>query len=195
MGSTGLIVLAAGASTRLGQPKQLLPYRGSNLLQITVESAIASVCQPIVVVLGAYAEKIQPAIAQLPVQFVQNERWAVGMGTSIQCGLRWIETNYQPIDAVVLLVCDQPFITPHLINRLVETYRTTGNSIVASAYANTVGVPVLFSSKLFPTLNTLAKEGAKPIIKRHRSEVATVSFPAGKIDIDTPTEAQKWLGH
>ncbi len=93
MGSTGLIVLAAGASTRLGQPKQLLPYRGSNLLQITVESAIASVCQPIVVVLGAYAEKIQPAIAQLPVQFVQNERWAVGMGTSIQCGLRWIETE------------------------------------------------------------------------------------------------------
>src|SRR4028118_1557934 len=104
----GLIILAAGASTRMGTPKQLLTYRGCSLIRHMAEVAIASVCQPIAIVLGANGERIKPEISQLPLQIVENQQWQEGMSSSIQVGLEALLAVNQHLDAVAIALCDQP---------------------------------------------------------------------------------------
>ena len=190
--TVGLIILAAGASTRMGTPKQLLAYRGCSFIRHMVEVAIASVCQPIAVVLGANAERIKPEISQLPVQIVENQQWAEGMSSSIRVGLEALLGVNQNLDAVAIALCDQPFVSSQTINQLIEAYHLTGKPIIASEYAGTLGVPVLFSHTLFSELIALkSNEGAKQIIKKHIHEVFSVPFPDGAIDIDTPNDYEK----
>lgn len=185
----GIVILAAGASTRMGTPKQLLRYQERSLLRHTIEVAIASVCRPIVVVLGAYAQLIRPEISQLPVQIVENLQWNQGMSSSIKAGIQVLQTSYPEVKAVILTLCDQPFISTEIIDRLALTYRSTNQPIVACEYAKTLGVPALFSDRLFLELMTLTSgEGAKQIIKKHSQEVFSISFPEGATDIDTPKE-------
>ena len=197
----GLIILAAGASTRMGTPKQLLAYRGCSFIRHMAEVAIcasqqrfaiASVCQPIAVVLGANAEQIKPEISQLPVQIVENQQWAEGMSSSIRVGLEALLGVNQNLDAVAIALCDQPFVSSQTLNQLIEAYHLTGKPIIASEYAGTLGVPVLFSRPLFSELMALkSNEGAKQIIKKHIHEVFSVPFPDGAIDIDTPNDYEK----
>jgi molybdenum cofactor cytidylyltransferase len=144
-----IIILAAGASTRMGRPKQLLPYQGSSLLRHTIENAVASVCKPIVVVLGANAENIRSQISESDIKIVENPDWHLGMSSSIRRGISSIITDYQNIDAVVITVCDQPFISADIINNLVSKYYNTKKPIIACEYANTLGVPVLFNQSFF----------------------------------------------
>jgi molybdenum cofactor cytidylyltransferase len=188
----GLMILAAGASTRMGTPKQLLAYRGCSLIRHMAEVAIASVCQPIAVVLGAHAEQIKPEISQLPVQIVENQQWTEGMSSSIWVGLEALLAVNQDLEAVAIALCDQPFVSSQTLDRIVEAYRFTGNPIIASEYAGTLGVPVLFSRSLFSELMALkSNEGAKKLIKKHIHEVFSVPFPEGSIDIDTPTDYEQ----
>jgi molybdenum cofactor cytidylyltransferase len=190
--TVAIVILAAGASTRMGTPKQLLPYRGRSLLgHITIE-AIASVCEPIVVVLGASAQQIQHEVNQFPVQVVENSHWTKGMSASIQTGIQWLNALTDNIEAVVLTVCDQPFVSAQIINQLVEAYYYTGKPIIASEYSGTSGVPALFSHRFFLELTDLKEtEGAKQIIKKYSHEVFSIPFPEGAIDIDTPNEYEK----
>jgi molybdenum cofactor cytidylyltransferase len=188
----GLIILAAGASTRMGTPKQLLLYRGRSFVRHFCDVAIASVCQPIAVVLGANAEQIKPEISQLPVQIVENQQWTEGMSSSIWVGLEALLAVNQDLEAVAIALCDQPFVSSQTLDRIVEAYRFTGNPIIASEYAATLGVPVLFSRSLFSELMALkSNEGAKQLIKRHIHEVFSVPFPEGSIDIDTPNDYEQ----
>ncbi|MBD2772241.1 nucleotidyltransferase family protein [Iningainema tapete] len=192
MVSVGAIILAAGASTRMGTPKQLLQFQGHSFLERTVDAALASVCQPVVVVLGAYAEKIRPCIDHLPVMVVHNPHWNEGMGASIRVGVTAINATCEEIEAVVLALCDQPFVSFDLINQLVDAYYTTRKDIIACEYARTLGVPALFSRKFFPDLiNLNAVAGAKQVIKQHGHEVFPLLFPAGKVDIDTPEDYEQ----
>ena len=185
----GIVILAAGASTRMGTPKQLLRYQERTLLRHTIEVAIASVCQPIVVVLGAYAQLIEPDISQLPVQIVENLQWNKGMGSSIEVGIQALKTSYPEVEAVILTLCDQPFISHEIINQLALAYHSTNQPIIACEYAETLGVPALFSDRLFSELMTLKNgEGAKQVIKKHSQKVFSISFPEGATDIDTPKE-------
>ena len=191
MSSVGLIILAAGASARMGTPKQLLSYRGSSLLQHLAKEAIASECQPTVVVLGAYAEQIKLEISQLPVHVVENRQWTEGMSASIRAGIKALNASCQNLEAVVIVLCDQPFVSSHIINQLVETHRSTGKPIIASEYAETSGVPALFDKSLFLELTSLkGSEGAKQVIKKYTHQVFSIPFPAGAIDIDTPKDYQ-----
>ncbi|MGF1512248.1 MAG: NTP transferase domain-containing protein [Elainellaceae cyanobacterium] len=190
--SVGLIVLAAGASTRLGEPKQLLRHREHSLLRTTLETAIASVCDPVAVVLGAYAEQIQPEVPQ-SATVLRNPQWDVGMGTSICCGVQWLEAHSPDAEAIVLLVCDQPFVTTALVNQLVNAHRATRKAIAASAYSGTVGVPALFDRSLFLALKRLSRQGAKPLLARHPDAICAVPFPEGAVDIDTSADVQRWL--
>ena len=188
----GIIILAAGASTRMGKPKQLLPYQGRSLLRHITEIAIASKNQPIIVVLGANAEIIKPEICQLPVQIVENLQWASGMGSSIRTGIEAVNALGQNVEAVVITLCDQPFVSPELINQLVETYRRSDKAIVACEYADTLGVPALFHHTFFSQLMTLKQgEGAKQIIGKYINQVTSVPFLQGLIDIDTPNDYQQ----
>jgi molybdenum cofactor cytidylyltransferase len=190
--TVGLIILAAGASTRMGTPKQLLTYRGCSLIRHMAEVAIASVCQPIAIVLGANGERIKPEISQLPLQIVENQQWQEGMSSSIQVGLEALLAVNQHLDAVAIALCDQPFVSPQTLNQLVEAYHLTGKPIIASEYAGTFGVPALFSRTLFSELMNLKNtEGAKQLIKRHIHEVFSIPFPDGAIDIDTPKDYEQ----
>jgi molybdenum cofactor cytidylyltransferase len=190
--TVGLITLAAGASTRMGTPKQLLLYRGCTLIRHMAEVAIASVCQPIAIVLGANAEQIKPEISQFPLQIVENQEWQEGMSASIRVGLEALLAVNQNLDAVAIALCDQPFVSPQTFNQLVEAYYVTGKPIIASEYSGTFGVPALFSRTLFSELMNLKyTEGAKQLIKRHIDEVFSMPFPDGAIDIDTPKDYEQ----
>lgn len=190
--TVGLIILAAGASTRMGTPKQLLAYRGCTLIRHMAEVAIASSCQPIAVVLGAKAERIKPEISQLPIQIVENQQWAEGMSTSIRVGLEALLAMNPNLDAVAIALCDQPFVSSPTLERIVEAYHLTGKPIIASEYSGTLGVPALFNRTLFSELMALkSTEGAKKLIKKHIHEVFSVPFPEGVIDIDTPKDYEQ----
>ncbi len=187
----GAVILAAGASTRMGTPKQLLYFKGRSLLCHTVEVAIAQECEPIVVVLGAHAEQIRNEVSQLPVVVVENQDWYLGMGASIRVGVNAVNNLSENLEAVILLLCDQPFCD-RIINQLVFAYHTTRNPIIASEYAQTLGVPALFSRELFSELMNLdVEKGAKQVIGKYSHLVFGVPFPAGAIDVDTPEDYER----
>ncbi len=184
MDAIGVIILAAGASARLGRPKQLVPFRGRSLLRHAAETALASARRPVVVVLGAYSGQLEPELNGLPVTRATNPRWESGMGSSIGAGLNAVAA--EQLDGVILMVCDQPMISPQLLERLPAVQKTTGRGIVAAEYAGTRGVPVLFCRPYFAELATLpGGQGAKNIIAKYTQDVAGVPFPEGALDIDT----------
>jgi molybdenum cofactor cytidylyltransferase len=186
MRKIGAIILAAGGSSRFGQPKQLLPFRGKTLVRTVVDAAREAGCWPVVVVIGNNGEKIHRELAHANVIEVQNANWQRGIGSSIRIGVRAL-TNHQPdVDAILLLVCDQPAVNAVLVEGLIATYRATKKEIVASSYADTIGVPALFNRGLFEELLSLDEEcGAKSIILQDPERVAQFTFPEGAIDIDT----------
>ncbi|MDQ2799683.1 MAG: nucleotidyltransferase family protein, partial [Armatimonadota bacterium] len=138
--SIGLILLAAGGSARLGHPKQLLPYKGRTLLRHSAETALGSLCRPIIVVLGARADQLRPELADLEVLIAENRDWEQGMGSSISVGLAALETTAPNLTGVILMLCDQPLITGDNLNALAQTQQDTGSPFVASEYAETRGV-------------------------------------------------------
>jgi len=189
MGNIGIIILAAGASRRMGQPKQLLPYQATPLIEHITAVAIHSVCEPIVVVLGAYASIIEPKMSHLNIQIAFNEQWSTGMASSLKCGLSKIQTITPNLDAVIVMLGDQPLVSTSLIQQFVTKYQTTNFPIVASQYHKIVGVPALFDHSLFRELATIEGDvGAKSIIGRYYSKVLTIPFAEGAIDMDTPED-------
>lgn len=189
--STAIIMLAAGASTRMGRPKLLLTYGSRTLVRHAAETAAASICRPILIVLGAYTNQLVSEIDDLPVRSVMNERWADGMGSSIRAGVENLNTydRADGIEALVLMLCDQPYVTASVINDLVKTYYLNGKDIVASEYDGTLGAPALFGRMYFAELAMIrGAAGAKQIIATRASDVVPVPFPGGMTDIDTPED-------
>ena len=186
MSAVGIVILAAGASKRMGMPKQLLPYRGRTLVRHAVETTLGSTCRPVVVVLGANAEEIQPEVEGLSVQIVKNPHWAEGLGSSIRAGMEALMPAKDPPEAVVLALCDQPLVGSEDIQALVDAYRSTQRPIIASEYAGTLGVPALFAQPVLPELLHLAGDaGAKQVIQRHLATVWKIPCPHAAVDLDT----------
>ena len=186
----GVIVLAAGRSQRFGRPKQLLLYDGQTLVRRAARAALA-VRGRVVVVAGREQEMIGLELLGLPVTVVPNDDWERGIGSSVRCGLEALPE----CDAAVIVACDQPRVDGSVIQQLIAEHAKSGKPIVASAYAGTLGVPALFGQEIFAELRSLPDgQGAKSIILRHRDEVATVDFPAGALDIDTPEDYERELG-
>lgn len=185
--SVGLVILAAGASKRLGQAKQLLKFEDKTLIFHMVKVGLRSVCFPVQVVLGANYLRILKEIENLPVFIDVNPDWQNGMASSISFGLKQINKVYQRLNAVIIMVCDQPYVTAQLINDLVFKYVQSNALIVASAYNGITGVPALFDKKLFPDLLQLSGDaGARKLIKQFNPKfIKSVPFEKGKVDIDT----------
>lgn len=194
MENTGIVILAAGRSARLGTAKQLLPFQGKTLLQHVVDEATAAGVVPVIVVTGARSEAVSSSIDPHQADIIFNENWEEGKGSGVVAGVQKIMTAYPEVQDIILAVCDQPFVTATLFTRLQEQRRATGKRIIASAYAGTMGTPVLFAREYFGQLLGLKKdEGAKRIIDLHRGDVATVDFPRGEVDIDTMEDYNRFL--
>ena len=180
-----IIILAAGASTRLGQPKQLLKHNEANLIQHAVHEALAAGPQKVMVVLGSDGDKIAEGINQHQATILYNKQWEEGIASSIRTGIEQSKILSPAIDAVILMVCDQPYVSSSLLRNLVTQHSETGKLIVASQYKGTLGTPVLFHKKFFPALLKLSGDsGAKHIILENKEQVQAVRFPLGHIDID-----------
>ncbi len=196
----GAVILAAGASTRMGTPKQLLQFGGQTLLRRVASAALVAGCRPVVVVTGANAAAVRESLRGLDVQEVENQQWESGMSSSVRVGVEAVVTVDPQIAAVVLMLCDQPFVTREIIVRRVAAHRQTGCSIVVSSYGGSHGVPALFASAYFAELTALKGEaGAKQIIQKHLRKAHLLPFPGGEIDVDTPgdfarLQAMNYLG-
>jgi molybdenum cofactor cytidylyltransferase len=188
-GACAAIVLAAGASTRLGQPKQLLRLDDETLLHRTVRLAAESGCAPVFVILGFEADRMRQELHGLEARPVLNPDWQSGMGSSLRSGIEAVtKENPQPQKALVLL-CDQPSLSAEILSILLQTSAEKKSLITASSYAGRSGVPAIFDRQLYPELLKVeGDQGARSIIQRYADQTATVEFPSGFIDIDTPED-------
>lgn len=182
----GIVILAAGASTRLGKPKQRLKYNGNSLLQNAIDASVNSVAASVVVVLGANADDILQETNKSGINTIINTEWEEGMASSIRIGLNELLFISPVTEAVIFMVCDQPYISSELINELIQTHLDTGKPMVTCNYGETIGPPALFHRSLFNELMKLKGDaGARKIIQQHIDAIATISFTKGNIDIDT----------
>lgn len=186
MNSCGIVILAGGASTRLGRPKQLLQYRGKTLLNHAVNEAINAKADAVVVILGKNADLFEGEIDNQEVSVVINKNWKEGMASSVRLGLDSLLKSKPYIDAVILMVCDQPHISSSVLNELITKQQKTTKQIVTCNYGESIGPPALFHKKYFRDLAKLNGDvGARNIIEQNMHDVAMILFPEGNIDIDT----------
>ena len=184
-----IIVLAAGASTRFGAPKQLIRYNGMSLLRRTVETVLCSKAHAVSIVLGYEAEKMKLEIVDLPAKIIINPQWQNGISESIRRG---IQSLGQTTDAAIIVLCDQPKLSTDILNTLIDTYTATHASIVTCKYAGTVGVPTLYDRCFFTELLALRGDrGAKSMIERYATQRIEIDFSGGENDIDTVADQGK----
>ena len=197
MGSPiAIVVLAAGSSSRLGQPKQLVQFNGQSLLQHVIGESLKLENAVVVVVTGANREVTEKQIASPDIQIVFNEHWKKGMGSSIACGLRKLMEISPKTACCILAVTDQPFISAAIFRELIEEQAYSKKGIVASEYAQTFGTPALFSKKYFNRLRKLSgNEGAKKMFFDFETDVSAIRFDQGIIDIDTPEDYEQLKKH
>ncbi len=176
-------VLAAGASSRLGRPKQLVELRGETLLHRSARLALEAGCDPVLVVLGAEAEMMAAALAGLSAKAALNPGWTEGVASSIRCAMAALPGD---VGAVMLLACDQWALEGADFQRLVQAFRSAPVQVAAASYARTLGIPAIFPKARFAELQALAGDrGAKPLL---RGAVTAVPMPRGATDLDLPEE-------
>jgi molybdenum cofactor cytidylyltransferase len=194
LSETGIILLAAGSSSRMGQSKQLLFIDGESLLSKSAKAALQTKIKNIVVVLGASEKELRLVLSGLPIDIVVNREWQKGMGSSLKTGLTFLLSLQPPLASVIILVCDQPLLTGDHITKLIEKNNQTHKPIVASRYEDTLGVPAYFEKSYFAKLLALKEDqGAKKIIKENSGDVAVADFPQGAIDLDTMEDYHNFL--
>ncbi len=187
------IVLAAGASTRMGQLKQLLPVAGQPMVRRVTAAVCAANLEQVVVVLGAQADAVAQALHGLPVELVVNHAWQEGMSSSVRAG---IGALHPEIDAALLVLADQPHLTAELLRALVDRYQVSGALVVAPYYGGRRGNPVLFDRALFAELEAVAGDrGGRSVIAHYRADLAQVEVddPAVVSDIDTPEDYEVFI--
>ena len=185
------IILSAGESKRMGTPKQLLPWGKTIILQQVIDNAAASHLEQILLVLGSHAGEIAGKITISPkIEIVVNHDFKEGMSSSVKCGIKNAPAG---ADAFMLLLGDQPFISPAIINRLLDEYQTSKHGIVIPVYNGKHGHPVIFAAKYKQELLAIADQGAKAVVNNHLQDILEVPLDAPEIltDIDTPQDYQK----
>jgi molybdenum cofactor cytidylyltransferase len=185
VGSVAGVVLAAGTSSRLGQPKQLLTYGGRSLVRRAVDVGLAAGLTPLVVVTGAHATDVEGELRGLPVHLVHNEGYRAGQSTSVRAGVSALSAD---TEAVVMLLVDMPAVDEQVVRALVAAWHTTGAPLVRPTFDGRPGNPVLFAASLFPEMLALeGDEGGRPILQRHAECVQLVptTQPGVLVDVDT----------
>jgi molybdenum cofactor cytidylyltransferase len=186
MNLAGIVILAAGSSSRLGQPKQLLEFQGTTLIRHITQIAVNAVGKSVVVMLGSNCSLIHSHLTHLPVHIVYNPDWAQGMTSSLRKGLMALKYFSPDTECAIFAVCDQPYITPDLFLEMISVGGKSPKPIVACLYNNVLGTPVLFKKEYFDALLSLKdSEGARKILQTHPESVEAVPFPMGIFDVDT----------
>lgn len=183
--NVAILLLAAGSSTRMGQSKQLMKIDGEPMLVRAAKQAL-SASPDVTVVLGAEAESHRMVLRGTRVSTIENSEWQRGMGNTLKFGLAELRNANPGMDAVLIMVCDQPAVTSDHLKKLIERAGQSSKSIIASAYKDTLGVPALFRKQHFDQLAAIADGvGASKLIRENREEVETITLPHGEIDLDT----------
>ncbi|RYU97285.1 nucleotidyltransferase family protein [Emticicia agri] len=200
--NVGIVILAAGASSRMGVPKQLLHIDGLSLIKRMTEMAMDTPCYPVVVVLGANRQLIRKELERMPITIIDNPQWENGMSSSLKMGLVGSYMTFKELEAVIFLTVDMPLVSVELIQKMIEKAeivaedRKESPDIVACKYNGQIGIPVLFKRKMFNQLLELKGDnGAKKVILANKEHTATIDFPEGKIDLDTMEEYRKFLSN
>lgn len=187
------ILLAAGGSSRMGRSKQLMTFNGVSLVKRAAQTAISSRCDRLYVVTGAESSAISHELEGVDATIVTNSDWRKGIGSSIHAGVRAVRAENNPFDAALILLVDQPAINVVLLNNIIQKFEE-GSALVASSYADSVGVPALFSKAYFEDLENLSDDrGAKILLQKHVAEVTPIPFPDGAFDIDTQADFERLL--
>ncbi len=180
------LVLAAGASTRFGSPKQLVRVQGRPLLHRTVANAAEIAGQAVLVVLGAHAADLAPLLRHSTASVIVNREWSEGIASSIRIGIAHLPAS---CDGVLLLLADQAAVTVEDLKRLAGVWRRQPHCIVASRYDAIVGVPAIFPRADFPQLAALRGDrGARDLLRRAEGRVVALELANAGIDIDTPED-------
>lgn len=188
---TAGIVLAGGGSARLGQPKQLLDWRGLPFVQAVARTALEAGLDPVIAVTGAYGDQVAAALSRLPVQVVHNREWQEGQASSIRAGLHALDAGGSPsppfIGSVIFLLVDQPQVTASVLRALVEIHSAELHSIVAPLVLDQRANPVLFDRRTFPDLLELRGDvGGRAVFGSHRVEYLPWHDDRLLLDVDTP---------
>jgi molybdenum cofactor cytidylyltransferase len=177
------IVLAAGMSSRMGQNKMLLAFAGETLLRGAARRALAGGLSPLMVVLGAEADRSAAELEGLPCSIVPNQRYQSGMASSIHAGLAALPPA---TGAAMILLADMPLVTPDMIRAMTQRYQETGAPLVISRYESVIAPPTLFDRRLFAEL--LAGDG-RQVVQSHRVVAEVLDWPAAALaDLDTPED-------
>jgi molybdenum cofactor cytidylyltransferase len=190
---TGIIILAAGPSGRLGKPKQLLEINGKTLVRRVSEIALSVNPNDVMVITGAQAEKVSASVSDLNLSIVHNEEWEEGMASSIRIGV--LELQRRKADAALILLCDQIKVDQVLIQNILEEIQKAEHSIVCCRYGGRLGTPAAFKHAFFDRLLELkGNRGAKQIIESS-ADKKIIEFPGGELDIDQPADLNLLSGN
>jgi molybdenum cofactor cytidylyltransferase len=180
------IVLAAGASTRFGSPKQLVRIAGRPLLHTAVTRASEIVGGALIVVLGCGAAELAALLKHSPGSIVINQQWREGLASSIRAGVARLPLT---CSGAMLLLADQPAVTADDLRRLAGTWRKQPHYIAAALYSGAMGVPAIFPRSLFGKLCELRGDrGARMLLRRNADRAVRVPMPSAELDIDTPED-------
>lgn len=179
------VILAAGASTRMGKPKQTLKWGETTLLGHCIDQVLASKAQEVILILGANHELIKEKIENYALDILINENWQAGMGSSIALAAKQLLKSN--VDGVLIVLADQPNVDSHFLNSLMRRFHPEKNTIIATNYGDGAGVPVLFDQTYIEKLSRLeGDQGAKRIIQEAVEFVTSVTPDFRLTDIDTP---------
>ncbi|ALJ03793.1 hypothetical protein APS56_00890 [Pseudalgibacter alginicilyticus] len=180
------VILAAGASKRMGVPKQLLKWGDSTLLEHAIVQALQLNTIEVIVVLGANFNRIKPQIEHYPITILNNKNWEVGLGKSIAFAVEYLIKSKRSIEGVLITLADQPFIESSFLNLLIDGFLPNKSQIIATLYEDAKqGVPVLFCKKYFNELSYLNDDiGAKVLLEKHGVEVKVFKPKIENIDMD-----------
>ena len=186
-----IILLAAGSSSRMGQPKQLLSWGDQTLIGYQVKKLLG-IGNPVYVVLGSSSEQILPLLKKYLITIVNNLDWKNGMGTSVSAGLKQVLMDLPNAKAVICTLIDQPLVTAAHLQKLIDSFTSGQEQIIASrSESGWLGVPALFDRYYFEELSLLnGEQGAKKVIRKYSSKVVPVNAGDLVDDIDTPENYQ-----
>ncbi len=187
------LILAAGQASRMRQPKQLLPMEGKPMLRWVIENAMACQTQAVCCILGAYAEDIKAQIPDVPITWLFNPHWQLGLSSSMKQGIQYVMEHHPDAEGVLMLLGDQPLMAPAQLKKYLKGFKANRDKVIAAAYGGQAGVPALFPKRYLPDLLELSGDkGARTWLRSNQEQVELIpELPT--LDVDTMADYQKLL--